>query len=119
MREDFDARWNELAQEVISGLKEWRVQHAKATLREIEAALDERLGHMRARLMEDVALASAAADVSAAAGEERPRCPTCGTLLSARGSATREVTTQFDQTVRLKRSYAVCPACGAGVFPPR
>ena len=43
MRDDFDAKWNQLAQEVMSGMKEWRLQHPKATLREIEAALDERL----------------------------------------------------------------------------
>ena len=53
MREDFDAVWNQLAHEVMSGMKEWRLQHPKATLREIEAALDERLGKMRARMLED------------------------------------------------------------------
>lgn len=34
MRTDFDARWDELAEEVLSGMKEWRLQHPKATLRE-------------------------------------------------------------------------------------
>ena len=47
MRTDFDARWEQLAEEVISGIKEWRLQHPKASLREIERALDERLGRMR------------------------------------------------------------------------
>jgi hypothetical protein len=37
MREDFDVRWHELAEEVISGMKEWRLQHPKATLREAVA----------------------------------------------------------------------------------
>lgn len=118
MRDDFDAMWNQLAQEVMSGMKEWRLQHPKATLREIEAALDERLGKMRARMLEDAALASAAADVSQTLAAERPTCPACGAGLTARGQATREVTTHFDQTLRLKRSYTVCPACGAGLFPP-
>lgn len=118
MREDFDALWNQLAYEVMSGMKEWRLQHPKATLREIEAALDERLGKMRARMLEDVALASAAADVSGTPEAERPTCPACGAVLTARGQATREMTTHFDQTLRLKRSYTVCPACGAGLFPP-
>ncbi len=49
MRTDFDAQWDELAAEVLSGMKEWRLQHPKATLRQIETALDERLGKMRAR----------------------------------------------------------------------
>ena len=47
MRTDFDAQWDELAEEVLSGMKAWRLQHPKATLRQIEAALDERLGKMR------------------------------------------------------------------------
>ena len=118
MREDFDALWNQLAQEVMSGMKEWRLQHPKATLREIEAALDERLGTMRARMLEDAALASAAADLSRAPANERVKCPQCGTDLAARGQPTRELTTHFNQAVQLKRSYAVCPQCGQGFFPP-
>ena len=118
MRTDFDAVWNQLAQEVMSGMKEWRLQHPKATLREIEVALDERLGRMRARMLEDAALASAAADLSQATASERPVCPACGQGLAARGPSTRELTTHFDQTLHLKRSYAVCPQCGQGLFPP-
>ena len=118
MRDDFDAVWQQLADAVMSGMKEWRLQHPKATLREIETALDERLGKMRARMLEDVALASAAADVSQTSEAERPRCPTCGAVLAARGQPIRELTTHFDQTLRLKRSYTVCPACGTGLFPP-
>jgi hypothetical protein len=60
MRDGFEARWHEEAEEVISGMKEWRLQHPKATFREIEQALDERLGKMRARLLQDAAMASAA-----------------------------------------------------------
>lgn len=118
MRTDFDAQWNQLAHEVMSGMKEWRLQHPKATLREIEAALDERLGKLRAQMLEDAALASAAANVSQATARERPRCLACDQPLAARGPATRELTTHFDQTLHLKRSYAVCPQCGQGLFPP-
>lgn len=45
----FDRRWNELAEAVMTGMKEWRLQHPRATFRQIEAALDERLARMRAR----------------------------------------------------------------------
>lgn len=47
MRDEFDAQWAVLAEEVLSGMKEWRLQHPKARLRQIEGALDERLGKMR------------------------------------------------------------------------
>src|SRR3954447_21657366 len=97
MRDDFDAQWHLLADEVMSGLKDWRMQHPKATLREIEQALDARLGQMRARLMADITLASAAADITTAQPEDRPRCPTCGGPLQARGQQQRTLTTQHDQ----------------------
>jgi hypothetical protein len=54
--EDLDTRWHELAEEVMTGMREWRVQHPKATFREIEAALDEGLGRLRARMLEDALL---------------------------------------------------------------
>ena len=119
MQDDFDARWHDLAEEVISGMKEWRLQHPKATLREIEKALDERLGKMRARMLQDAALASTAADLKAAAQEERPRCNECGGELVERVVGERELVTQYNQVLKLERSYGVCSACGAGVFPPR
>ena len=59
---EFDRRWNALAADVMIGMKDWRVAHPRATLREIETALDERLARMRARMLEDLALASPAAD---------------------------------------------------------
>lgn len=118
MNEDFDAKWDELAEEVMSGMKEWRLQHPKATLRQIEQALDERLAKMRARMLQDAALASAAADIKEAQEAERPVCPTCGAQLEGRGRETRQLTTQHNQTLDLTRSYGVCPHCGAGFFPP-
>ena len=27
VNQDFDAKWDELAEEVMSGMKEWRLQH--------------------------------------------------------------------------------------------
>ena len=61
---DVEGRWRAVSAEVIGGIKEWRLQHPTATLAEIEAAVDERLARFRARLLQDVALASQAADLS-------------------------------------------------------
>jgi YgiT-type zinc finger domain-containing protein len=118
MRSDFAAGWDELAEEVLSGMKAWRLQHPKATLGEIEAALDERLGKLRARMLQDAALASAAADIRAAQGAEQPQCAACGSVLVERTVAERQLLTQHNQVLVLARSYGVCPRCGAGVFPP-
>ena len=118
MRAGFDAQWEQLSEEVLSGMKEWRLQHPKATLREIEGALDERLGKMRVRMLQDAVLASAAADIKAAQAEERPVCKECGGELVERAVAVRQLVTQHNQMLRLERSYGVCSECGAGVFPP-
>ena len=110
--------WHEVTEAVVSGMGAWRVQHPRATLAEIEREVDARLAGMRARLIEDVALRSARTDVAALTGEERPVCPQCGVHLEARGKKTRRLTTSHHQVVRLERSYAVCPACEGGLFPP-
>ena len=116
---DFDQEWEELAEEVLTGMKEWRMQHTKATLREMEAALDERLGRMRARMLRDMALASAAATWKAGQGAERPVCPKCGKPLASRGSDERRLQTHGGQEIVLERNYGVCPECRTGLFPPR
>jgi hypothetical protein len=40
---DFAIHWRALSEEIMAGIEEWRLHHPKATLREIEAAVDERL----------------------------------------------------------------------------
>ena len=115
--EDLDARWPALSDEVMTGMKDWRVQHPKATFREIEAALDERLARLRVRMLEDALLVSRAADWEAT-DPERPVCPQCGTVLQARGRETRTLTTDYDQPLQLERRYAVCPRGEAGFFSP-
>lgn len=117
MQRNFDERWEELAAEVLTGMKEWRLQHPRASLREIEGALDERLGKMRVRMLQDTVLASAVADLRRES-EMGAVCAECGGRLVARGVEVRELLTQQNQMLALERSYGVCSECGAGVFPP-
>jgi YgiT-type zinc finger domain-containing protein len=102
------------ALELMSGMTEWRQQHPKATLREMEAELDERVAQLRAKMLEDMAAASEVADWPA---EAVPLCPECGQPMEKGGAATRQLTTMGDKRIELKRQYAHCPACGAGFFP--
>ena len=117
-QETFGETWPALMAEVLQGMRAWRSAHATATFAELEAAVDERLNRVRAQMLEDAAVATAATDLPAAAAAARPCCPGCGVALAARGHQTRAVQVQGGQSVRLRRSYAVCPGCGAGVFPP-
>lgn len=100
----------------MAGIEEWGLQHPKATLREIEAAVDERLADLRTRMLQDVALASSTAELSVAKAQDRPVCLECGTPVEPRGPRERQVTTHQGQTLRLRRSYAVCPTCQVGLF---
>jgi ribosomal protein S27AE len=111
-------QWSEAAESVWTGMADWRAAHPKATFSEIEAALDERLNQVRARVLADLAMASAASDVAGASAAERPRCDRCGGELQARGPSERTLLTQGGAEVRLRRSYAACPRCGDGSFPP-
>ena len=91
MKTDFDAQWRALSEEILSGMKEWRMQHRRATLSEMEAALDERLARQRAQMLSDMALASKVADLSEVPMEERPTCPECGKPLVSRGKERRQL----------------------------
>lgn len=118
---EVEKRWRELIDEAIGGMGEWRRQHPRATFKEIETALEERLAKVRAQMLQDAAMLSPMTDISGAELEDRPRCPNpeCKEPLEARGLESRSLTTDYDEAVTLNRSYAVCPSCGTGVFPPR
>ena len=112
------AAWAALAEAAFAEVTAWRQQHPTATLREIETTIDERLSKLRARMLQDTALASAADDLGAVAAAARPACPDCGQRLQPRGQQVRHLTTTHEQPVVLTRSYATCPTCGTGLFPP-
>lgn len=111
------ARLQQESEEIITGMRDWRMAHPRATFAEMQAAVDERLDRLRARLLQEIALTSQAAE-GERAPEERPVCATCGEGMAPRGTRERTVRVQGDQEVTLTRSYFVCPACGRGLFPP-
>ena len=109
------ATWAAMIDEVITGMRDWRTAHPHATFTEIEAAIDERLHGLRARMIEEAALAQrAAATAECTAGA----CALCGGPLRPRGQHERPVRVHGDQRVRLRRPYLVCTRCGRGAFPP-
>lgn len=121
------AWWPEAEAKLMADLERWRQAHPRATFAEIEAAVEERLGLLRAELIaQELALraaAEAAAETPAGtpegAGTNAVRCPTCGGPTQGRGTRERSLTVRGNRPVRLRRRYVVCPACGTGHFPPR
>src|SRR5690348_10826250 len=87
--------WEDVAAEVFTGFREWRMQHPQATFKEIESALDERLAQVRVQLLADAVLQSAARDVRDLPTSERPVCPGCGGRLVVAGQEERLLTTTY------------------------
>lgn len=111
-------RWRELSEQVLGEMQAWRAAHPRATLAEIETEAETRVVRLRARLVEDTALASPRRDWTEQESGERPACPACGHPLQARGLDTRRLTVPGDQPIALTRRYGTCSACGTGLFPP-
>jgi uncharacterized protein with PIN domain len=117
MSEGFETNWSELQQQVNSYMIQWRRDHPKATLKEIELTLNAQMAALQAKMLEQLALASAATASNSTA--DPPLCPNCGGAVQKRGKQTRQVITSHDQTVELERTYLYCPSCQSGFFPPR
>jgi len=116
--EPCDPTLDALSADILTGMREWHLQHPNATLTEIEHALDERWYRLRARLLEDLALQREATNWQSTTAE-RPTCPDCGRTLIRRGRQPRQLKTHGGQDLTLTRSYAYCPNCRKGLFPPR
>ena len=117
-RDTFDRSWHQLSFEIMTGIHEWRLHHPTATLRQIETELDARLDRMRAQMLQDLALQSAASDWQQRPPDQYPLCPECGLPLEPRGSETRHLQTHGGNDLVLDRDYGICPACKTGLFPP-
>jgi hypothetical protein len=101
-------------QEVFLGLREWRARHPQASFAAIEAEVDAQLSQLRAQLLADLALASAATEVT---GPVALVCPGCGGTLQDEGPRERTVVTVGHAPVTLRRDYATCTQCGYRFFP--
>jgi DNA repair exonuclease SbcCD ATPase subunit len=111
--------WRALSEKILTDVKEWRKSHPKATMREIEDEIHERMSRLEAQLIQDTAQVSKSRTWSGASAQERPTCPVCGTPLHARGKRARKLQAAGGQEVTLTREYGTCPNCETGLFPPR
>jgi len=91
-------------------LSRWHATHPEATFAEMEDAVEEQLHLLRASLLDE--------QTDETIVREQPMCRECGTRMTPRTSAHRRLVLGGEKTVELDRSYSVCPACGAGFFPP-
>jgi len=110
--------WRELSEHILTDISEWRTNHPKATLREIEEEVHRSMSRLEAQLIQDTAQRSQSRVWSGASPQERPLCPVCSTPLQARGKRHRTLQGAGGQAITLTRDYGTCPTCGTGLFPP-
>jgi hypothetical protein len=97
--------------DVVAALAAWQRAHPAATLLEIEHEVDRQLGALRASLVAEVA--------TAASSEAVPACPACAHPMHRDRLRGVRQATAHGGTVELTGQTWRCPACGAGLFPPR
>lgn len=106
--------WDLAGRAVTREVAAWRRAHPRATLTEIELAVEAAVGKLQGRLVEDLANGVGREEPAA-----RPACAQCGGRLVRRGRRKRGVlVARRAEPLRLEREYLVCSSCGAGLFPP-
>jgi len=108
--------WQEMSEEAMQEVGDWREKHPKASLREIEQALDKQMLKLRAKVLEEAAQLSEMRVWTES--EDLPVCPACRVALEFRMKGKRELQTDGGHSIQLEREYGVCPSCGQGFFPP-
>jgi len=101
---------------ILDGLRGWRREHPNATLYEMECETMRRMAELQAHILEEL---SKDLPLEEENQEQAMQCSECGAKMQRRGEAERRLQGVGGQNLHLKREYWVCPACGAGLFPPR
>ena len=97
-------------------------EHLKQAADDLRAAAEvkarELVSLLEAQLIQASASERETDTCSEPAAKERPTCPTCQVPLLSRGKRTRQLQGPAGRAIDLKRTYATCPSCGTGFFPP-
>jgi hypothetical protein len=109
--EEVKTAWVEQLGRGGEAFAQWRTEHPRATLSEIEDAYDGIFRGVRAEVVSEAAMLSEKRDT-------RQACEECGTLMVRRGMRERHLLGKDGATLRISRGYQTCPACGVGLFPP-
>lgn len=98
--------------ELVEKLNRWRQANPRATLTEIEEAVEAELAKKRKELV--TALAQAGEESQ----KEAPHCAQCGRAMVRNGRRKRKLKGKEGQTIELERQQWRCLGCGTTIFPP-
>jgi transposase-like protein len=102
----------EIGNELTRKMSQWRQANPKATLTEIEEAVEAELAQLRTQLVE------AMIQETPEASQEVPACPQCGQKMVKNGRRQRKLQSKEGQTLQLERQQWRCLSCGTTLFPP-
>ena len=93
-------------------IRRWQARHEKATLSEIEEAIDKELAQLRQELIEEI--------VEAREGEVDGgyQCPNCQEEMVRNGQKRRRLKTKGGKEIEIEREQLRCLRCGMTLFPP-
>lgn len=112
-------KWTKDFDEMGKEVGNWRQENRKATFNEIENKLEEKWAKLRADMLRDLIKESDFIQFTDLPNEKRPRCPSCGKLLSGDGKQQRTLTTTHNEDIQLDRQKGRCNSCKISFFPPR
>ena len=98
-------------EEMDRQLKQWRQKKGKATLTEIEEAIDRELSKVRRAMIEEMIQE----------GMKEPEgytCPECGQPMVKNGSKERKLRSKEGEEIKLTRQQMRCLNCEMTLFPP-
>ena len=108
----------EVSEEILLEMTASNASQPKATFLDIEVKARELVSKLEAHLIQASALERETDNCSQPEERERPTCPTCQVPQLGRGKRTRQLQGPAGRVIHLKRTYATCPNCGTGFFPP-
>lgn len=92
-------------------LMQWRREHPRATLTEIEEAVEAELAQLRQDLVAEMVQETVE-------DQNVPDCPQCGQGMVKNGRRQRKLKGKEGETIHLDRQQWRCLTCGATLFPP-
>ena len=99
--------------QVEKRLNVWDRSHRRATLSEIEAAIDSELTQLRREIIEEMVQEREAEREGVAEA-----CPNCGQVMAGNGKKKRKLKSKGGEEIRLEREQLRCTGCGMTLFPP-
>ena len=94
-------------------IEEWQTENPKATLSEMERAVDTEMNKLRSQIMKRLV------EEQERQEEEEQLCPNCGRKMGKNGRRKRQLKTKGDERIEFERQQFHCSGCGMTHFPPR